>query len=249
MNTSSSSLGAFLIFVGFAVVIVNYLRNGNMSGLWERGWTQQRQVILAEQQNQSNPRASKRWPAMLGLVMLILAGLWISVSDKSSKTVQSTLKADRDEQPNIVTPEQTAVVPQNKMLQVYFTTIANATPSLTQDFRTVATACGDMSATPSPSDLNRCGRGIDIIAASVGALQKQMSSVSVPDCLRNVDATLRHALDLFSDGYSTIRKGISAQSMTIVYSAMPVLEVANQELKNSTKLLEAVMPAGTCRSQ
>jgi hypothetical protein len=111
MNTSSSALGAFLIFVGFAVVIVNYLRKGNMPSLWERG--------RIEQQKQSNPRASKKWPVLLGVVVLILAGLWISVSDKSYKTVQSTPKtvedlvgspnvestpkADRVEQPNIVT--------------------------------------------------------------------------------------------------------------------------------------------------
>jgi|SRR5579872_1195723 len=102
MNTSSSLLGAFLIFAGFAVIIVNYLRKGNMSSLWEREWT--------EQQNQPSARAAKRWPALLGLFLLVLAGLWISLSDNSPTTVESTPTADRDDQPNIVKPEQTVEV-------------------------------------------------------------------------------------------------------------------------------------------
>jgi hypothetical protein len=89
----------------------------------------------------------------------------------------------------------------------------------------------------------------DIAAASVHAVQSDMSSLVAPDCLQTVDAKLRLALDLLGQSYTTTRNGLSTHNVTILSTGMQDMKIGNQVLEEAARLMKAAMATGACPAQ
>jgi hypothetical protein len=106
---------------------------------------------------------------------------------------------------NVFTSAHAASEIDRETMRVYASTIAKAIPTLMQAEEKMEKDCGSISG---PSGVDLCINGLDFASAGVRAVRSHVSGLKVPDCLRVVDAELRIALGLLSDGYSKARRGL-----------------------------------------